>query len=114
MTYFLALLLPSLAVLYYYYNRDRHREPWQLVALVFVVGALSIFAALPLEVAAQQWFPHHTGEHAGLRLLGECLLIPGLIEESMKLLVVLTVVFWRREFDEPIDGLVYGTAAALG
>jgi RsiW-degrading membrane proteinase PrsW (M82 family) len=31
-----------------------------------------------------------------------------------KLAVVLLAVFWRPEFDEPVDGLVYATAAALG
>lgn len=114
MTYLLALLVPCLAVLYYYYNRDRHHEPLRLIALVFVVGGLSIFLALPLEHAGQAWFRSHPSGHAGIDLLLECVFIPGLIEESVKLLVVLAVVFWRRDFDEPIDGLVYGTAAALG
>ncbi|MGE3809095.1 MAG: PrsW family glutamic-type intramembrane protease, partial [Gemmataceae bacterium] len=36
------------------------------------------------------------------------------IEESVKLLVVVLAVFWRADFDEPVDGLIYGTAAALG
>jgi protease PrsW len=114
MTYLLALLVPCLAVLYYYYNRDRHREPWHLVALVFVAGALSTFVAVPLERAGQAWLRSYPSDHAGLDLLRECVLIPGCVEEGVKLLVVLAVVFWRREFDEPIDGLVYGTAAALG
>jgi RsiW-degrading membrane proteinase PrsW (M82 family) len=38
----------------------------------------------------------------------------GLIEESLKLLVVFSLVFWRRDFTKPIQGLVYGIVAALG
>jgi RsiW-degrading membrane proteinase PrsW (M82 family) len=114
MAYLLALLLPTLAILYWYYNKDRHREPWQMVALVFTAGALSVLIAFPLERAAQMLRPTVREPISGLALLLECLLIPGLIEESVKLLVVLAVVFWRRAFNEPIDGLVYGTAAALG
>jgi RsiW-degrading membrane proteinase PrsW (M82 family) len=114
MAYLLLLLVPTLAILYYYYNKDRHREPWTLVGLVFISGAMSILVAVPLELGAQMRFSELTERKSGVSLLLECLLIPGLIEETVKLLVVVAVVYWRREFSEPIDGLVYGTAAALG
>jgi len=114
MAYLLVLLVPSLAILFYYYNKDRHREPWALVALVFLCGAFSVLGAVPLEQWAQARLSEITSRHSGVALLLECLLIPGLIEETVKLLVVVAVVFWRKEFSEPVDGLVYGTAAALG
>jgi RsiW-degrading membrane proteinase PrsW (M82 family) len=108
--FFLALI-PCLALLYYYYNRDRHPEPWGWVAVVFVAGALSCLVAYPLERWAQSFFSERPT--AGGLLL-ECLLIPGVIEESIKMLVVVAVVWWRPDFDDPVDGLIYGTAAALG
>jgi RsiW-degrading membrane proteinase PrsW (M82 family) len=108
MSLLLLALIPALVVLYYYYNKDRHPEPWGWVALVFVLGALSIGVALPLELWAQRWLPAQGG------LFLECLLIPGLIEEAVKLAVVVLAVFWRRDFNEPVDGLIYGMAAALG
>jgi RsiW-degrading membrane proteinase PrsW (M82 family) len=114
MAYLLVLLVPSLAILFYYYNKDRHREPWTLIALVFLCGAFSILVAVPLEQWAQVRLGELTHRQTGVALFLECLLIPGLIEETIKLLVVVAVVFWRREFSEPVDGLVYGTAAALG
>src|SRR5262245_7836797 len=112
LTLLLVALIPALTVLFYYYHRDRHPEPWGWVALVFAAGALSCLVALPLERWAQSLIPAPSGPGGPLFL--ECLLIPGLIEESVKLLVVLAVIFWRPEFDEPVDGLVYGIAAALG
>lgn len=104
----LLALVPVLAVLWFYYHQDRRPEPLGTVAIVFCAGFVACAVAYPLERWAQQFFP------PGQRLFLECLLVPGLIEESTKLLVVVLAVWWRRDFDEPVDGLVYGTAAALG
>jgi protease PrsW len=111
MPLFLLALVPALAITYYYYNRDRHPEPWGLVSVVFIFGALAAFVAYPLERWAQSFFPH-PGSRKQLFL--ECLMIPGVIEETIKLFVVVAAVWWHRDFDEPVDGLIYGTAAALG
>ncbi len=109
--FFLALI-PALVVLYFYYNRDRHPEPWHWVGLVFALGALACLPVYPLQRWAQQFFPYPPPR--GSTLLLECLLVPGLIEETAKMLIVVAAVWWRRDFDEPVDGLIYGTAAALG
>lgn len=104
----LLALIPAVAVLWFYYHHDRRPEPLRLIGMVFGAGFLSCGVVYPVERWAQTYFPNDD------YLLLECLLIPGLIEESAKLLVVLLVVAWRPEFDEPVDGLIYGTAAALG
>lgn len=113
MTLLLLALIPALAVLYYYYNRDRHPEPWQGVATCFILGGMAIFPALAVE----RWlFSQHLGESLSprARLFLDCVLTVGVTEESLKMLVVLVAVFWRRDFDEPVDGLIYGTAASMG
>jgi len=38
----------------------------------------------------------------------------GITEEAAKLLATWSLATHRREFDEPVDGIVYGAAAALG
>jgi RsiW-degrading membrane proteinase PrsW (M82 family) len=114
MSLLLLALVPSLAVLYYYYNKDRHPEPWRIVGGVFVLGALSIFVARPLERLALSFKPRGTSPCSPIAVYLECLLVPGLVEESVKLLVVLIAAFPRKDFDEPIDGLIYSTAAAMG
>src|SRR5262245_55942938 len=79
-----------------------------MLAAVFGAGFLACGVVYPVERWAQRFFS------PGERLFLECLLIPGVIEETAKLLVVLLVVWWQTDFDEPVDGLIYGTAAALG
>jgi RsiW-degrading membrane proteinase PrsW (M82 family) len=111
---FLILLAfaPAMALLIFYYLRDRHPEPWPWVVAVFFLGALSCAIAYPLQLLAWSVLP--PAPHVSGWLLLECLLVPGLIEESVKLAVVLVAVYWRADFNDPIDGLVYATAAALG
>src|SRR5262249_26058126 len=98
------------AALYYY--RDRHPEPWGLVTLAFFLGTAACVFVYPLQRWAQKQLgpePTSSGE-----LFLECLLVPGLIEEAVKLIVTLLVVWRNEEFDEPVDGLIYGIAVALG
>ncbi|MCI0642600.1 MAG: PrsW family intramembrane metalloprotease [Gemmataceae bacterium] len=112
MAVFFLALIPALVVLFFYYHRDRHPEPWGWLLVVFVLGALSCLVAYPLERFAQLLIPAATWP--GYELFLECILVPGVIEESVKLSVVVGAIWWRKDFDEPVDGLIYGIAAALG
>jgi protease PrsW len=112
MSALLLALVPALVVMFYYYHRDRHPEPWDRVALVFVFGALSCAVVYPIERAVQDWLGPPFQSRG--RILIECLVVPGMIEETAKLLVVIAAVWRCPDFDEPVDGLIYGIAAALG
>lgn len=113
------MLLVALAVapgifwLWYFLQRDRLRpEPRYLVRLVFFVGGGSAFIAGLLEV----------GMSAATGLSLEARTAPplaaaaaiGLIEEGVKFLVILTIVYRHREFNEVLDGIIYAVAASLG
>ena len=54
---------------------------------------------------------HLGGEPARLF---EAFVLCGLIEELAKGIMLIAAVYHWREFDEPLDGLVYGVAIALG
>ncbi len=108
--YVVLAVAPGLFLLWFFYRRDRwEREPPLLVLAVFAAGALSV-----VPVVAVGWF----GAAAGLTVqavdgLGAVVVAP-LLEEPAKLLAVLLVAYRRPAFNEPMDGIVYGTAAALG
>ncbi len=120
-----AVFLPlALSFVYVFFVRrfDRaHPEPLSLVLVTFVLGAASTLLAMALEWGASHLSPWLNpqlltfgGQPSALPLsvLGFALTV-GVPEEGAKLLATLYATK-RREFDEPVDGVVYGVVAALG
>ena len=93
---------------------DRYdREPLAMVAAAFAWGAL---AAPALATITETIAVGALGSHFG-RLFGATLVAVGIgpfAEEGWKAVGLLAVVALSREFDNPTDGLVYGTAVGLG
>lgn len=101
--------------LMYFDLKDRLKpEPRRLLVLAFVLGNLSALLGLGVyRVAAWLGLPDAPGS-GSLEILVYCLALVGPIEEGVKFLVARTLVFRWRHFDEPIDGLVYASAVAIG
>ncbi len=111
--------LPPLVWLLFYLKEDRHPEPKHLILLTFIAGILSAFAAVAVELALLGRPPVFAGFFH--RVLPAVLGMPlsvfigvGLIEEYLKYLAVKFSVLSRKEFDEPIDAMIYMVTAALG
>jgi protease PrsW len=99
---FAIALAPALFWFWFFARRDRNPEPAWLLLRTFAWGMAMVLPAVLLESAIEEVF--------GVMAV---FLLVGLIEEGCKFLAALSVVK-RQEFDEPIDGLIYATAAALG
>lgn len=102
---------------------DRARpEPMWLVAATFALGGASVVPAGLVEAAADRLTPWLDPSVATLGgqlwalplAVGVFTVVVGLSEEGAKLLATWALAKHRREFDEPVDGIVYGCAAALG
>jgi protease PrsW len=119
-------LVPGLIWLWIFYRTDRYEpEPKRMVALTFLLGVLSIVPAFIGERLGERVYPflrqieaastEHTASavHA-LPLFIGCFLIIGPCEELAKFAAVRLFMYRSREFDEPLDGLIYAAAAALG
>lgn len=109
------LLAAGLFWLQYVDLKDRLQpEPRHKLILAYLLGIVACGIALGLFWLTE-WlgFPEYDAGDAGW-LATYCFLVIGPIEEGAKLLVALLFVFRWRTFDEPIDGLVYAAAIALG
>ena len=96
---------PGLFWLWYFYKRDEYDpEPLHLMALLFFLGIAAALIAGVLELGAGQ---------AVTGMVFFIIAVP-VIEESVKFLMMLLFAYRNREFDEPMDGIVYATATALG
>ncbi|MBX3210979.1 MAG: PrsW family intramembrane metalloprotease [Labilithrix sp.] len=108
-------LVPALFLLLVIYLSDRRREPLWLVLLVFFLGGAGKAGTALLEARAAVW----TGLDLNARVTGgagSMLFLFGFaapIREASKV-AAMWPAFRSRYFDEPMDGLVYASAAALG
>jgi RsiW-degrading membrane proteinase PrsW (M82 family) len=94
---------PGLFWLWYFYKKDTlEPEPLHMVRNCFLLG---IVAVIPPAVFESILRFHH---------LIDSIVAAPILEECAKFLVVRLFVYPHREFDEPMDGVVYACAAALG
>jgi RsiW-degrading membrane proteinase PrsW (M82 family) len=110
--------IPAVLWLGFFYLMDRHEpEPKQLVAGVCVLGAL---IAAPLADFLQfQAVPPISLEVHGISALSAdriiyAVFVAGLAQEMCKYAVVRYTIYMSREFDEPMDGIVYMMACGTG
>ncbi|MBI1175959.1 PrsW family intramembrane metalloprotease [bacterium] len=109
------LLAAALFWLQYIDLKDRLRpEPRRRLVGAFVLGIIACALALgAFWLTDVLGFPEFDEGDSGW-LATYCFLVIGPVEEGAKLLVALLIAFRWKEFDEPIDGLVYAAAIALG
>jgi len=110
--------IPAVLWLGFFYLMDRHEpEPKQLVAGVCVLGALiaapladfvQAQAVPPVALAVQGLSPF------SLDRVLHAVLVVGLSQEMCKYAVVRYTVYMSKEFDEPMDGIVYMMACGTG
>ena len=111
MTTLLITIVPSILILLYFFLSDRFKEPKGSIALVFFLG---ILICLPAGIINSFM---HDNFNDGSDLSGKLynsFLAPAWNEELLKFIILYFVVLRRNEFNEPMDGIVYGVTVSLG
>ena len=103
-----SVFLTTVVILIWWIDRY-DREPWPLLLSVFLWGLIAapglVLAAGGLIAGIANWI--------GSGLLTSVIVAP-IVEELAKGVGILLVVILSQHFDNPTDGLVYGTAVGLG
>jgi RsiW-degrading membrane proteinase PrsW (M82 family) len=110
---FLALA-PSALWIFFFYRQDRlEPEPKQRIAAVFLLAALLTDVIARRLVGdwfrVSEWAPRDN-----LTSLLASILILGVTYQAIVYVAVRLLVYDTDEFDERMDGIVYGTVAGLG
>ncbi|HEY6554882.1 MAG TPA: PrsW family glutamic-type intramembrane protease, partial [Vicinamibacteria bacterium] len=102
------LVLCALGAAFIVYRNDLYdREPAWLLGLTAGLGA----AAMWLAGFVESW----TLEWSGLTSRAAIAALAAIVEETAKVLVVAGVALSaRKAFNDPLDGLIYGSLAGLG
>jgi RsiW-degrading membrane proteinase PrsW (M82 family) len=106
-----AVLLIVVALVWWLDRYDR--EPLHLVAMVFLWGASAAPLVAVMVLPTLERLLHRVEGFQSMSWISVGILTP-LIEESAKAVGVLLVVVFSSKFDNPTDGVVYGTAVGLG
>lgn len=104
--------IPSLAWLSFYLHEDfRHPEPRMLVAFTFILGGISTFLVLPVQLYFHDILRNFGGDPFGFGAF----LFAAFVEELFKFGMVFLFIRKTAAFNfEPIHAMIYMTTAALG
>ncbi|WP_045523167.1 glutamic-type intramembrane protease PrsW [Neobacillus niacini] len=104
----LAGIAPGLALLCYFYLKDKYEpEPVLMVLFTFISGALLIFPIAFIEYVLKA---ENVVKYDSIYAIFSS----GLVEEFFKWSILFIFAYRNVEFDEPFDGIVYGTSVSLG
>jgi protease PrsW len=104
----LAGAAPGMALLSYFYLKDKYEpEPVLMVFRTFIFGAMLIFPLTFLEYVLEI-------ENVFGSVISSAFISSGMLEEFFKWSILFFFAYRHEEFDEPFDGIVYGTSISLG
>jgi protease PrsW len=104
----LAGIAPGFALLCYFYLKDKYEpEPLSMVLFTFIYGALLIIPIAFIEYVLKV---ENVVKYDSIYAIFSS----GLIEEIFKWSILFFIAYRNVEFDEPFDGIVYGTSVSLG
>ena len=112
---FLVSIIPGLLWLWFFCRQDVYEpEPRRLLFLLFVLSMLGVIPAFLLELPWHQMYLNSLQQRDLVKLAIFFFVIIGGTEETIKLLILHYFLRRQPEFDEPLDGMIYGVTVGLG
>ena len=109
MSTLLITIVPSILILLYFFLSDKFKEPKSTIVIVFFLGILICLPAGIINTFVDNNFKDQLSDRMIASFAG-----PAWCEELLKFIILYTVVLRRNEFNEPMDGIVYGVTVSLG
>ena len=111
MALLLATILPSILIILFFVYSDKFKEPKGEILKVFFYGILITIPAYFLNTYLDAFWYNNFRVSEGLI---SSFLTAAPVEEGLKLSILYFFVYKMKDFNEPIDGIVYGVTASLG
>lgn len=114
-TFFLILiaLTPGIGIAFYIYFMDKHEpEPVKLVVLSFLMGVLSLGLNLLLIIPIDNFFPIEEKDLEEQAV--HAFVMVAFLEEVCKFIFIRGILYRNKNFNEPLDGIVYAVMVGMG
>ena len=106
----LITILPSLLIVAFFVKSDRFPEPTSQIIKIFMYGIFLCIPAFYINTALDEIYSNTNISEALIRSF----LSAAPVEEVLKFTVLYSLVYKMKDFNEPIDGIVYGVSVSLG
>ncbi|WP_042223572.1 glutamic-type intramembrane protease PrsW [Oceanobacillus manasiensis] len=100
-------IAPAVALMSFFYLKDRYSEPLPLLIRTFIIGCLLVFPIMFIQYIL-------TTEGFTNNYFVESFLYISLTEEFFKWFLFIYTIYHHSEFDAHYDGIVYAVAISLG
>ena len=107
----LITILPPILIVIIFAASDKFKEPNKEIILVFISGILITIPAYFTNTFLHDLYLNYPFINEGL---ATSFLSAAVVEEGLKFLILYFVVYRLRQFNEPMDAIVYGVCASLG
>lgn len=106
-------ITPGIAIAIFIYIKDKHEpEPIKLVILSFFFGALSLIVNLAVAIPLESFLDIEQEDLESQAIHAFALV--ALLEEASKFLFVRGILYRNKNFNEPLDGIVYAVMVGMG
>ena len=106
----LITILPSLLIVTFFVKSDRFPEPTSQIIKIFMYG---LFLCIPAFLINTELGNLYSNTGVSEALISS-FLSAAPVEEVLKFTVLYSLVYKMKDFNEPIDGIVYGVTVSLG
>lgn len=110
---FILAIAPVVAIVWYIYHKDRYEhEPLRYLILSFVLGLICASIVPFMNDRLSPLFSFTQG--TAWELLITAFFLIAFLEELIKFICLRFFMYYRRVFNEPMDGIVYGVMIGMG
>jgi RsiW-degrading membrane proteinase PrsW (M82 family) len=101
---FLTTIAPSVILIYYFYASDKYKEPISTIIKITFYGILICFPAIYGNQFASSIVGWDMATYTGVPI----------VEEGLKFIIFYKFVCSSKDYDEPMDAIVYAVCISLG
>ena len=110
MSTLLITIVPSILIILFFVKSDRFPEPTSQIIKIFMFGVFLCIPAFLINTELSYIYANTEIDEA----LVSSFLSAAPVEEVLKFTVLYSLVYKMKDFNEPIDGIVYGVTVSLG